>query len=566
MGSGSGFRGGAKGGNVPADLQDKIDQLDDLLGNSGQTATGVQTSLDQEIADRQSGDISLDTYIDEVSIIAAAAEAETQFNSDAIESIDESLPGRFASIGDGLNSLDTRLSIEESNTIESDTSLDTYIDEVSLLLHQRTGAGGALEQYIDDEISNARVELDSIDSSLQTRLSIEEVSSASADTSLEVRLSNEEVKREEDDTSLETRLSNEESTRESKDDSLEQLIGDVSTGLSSDLATEIADRISGDQSVYTAAESYIDHEISEALAQTGDLADDLSLIEDIINTGNIGPILEKVADVSDAESLAEQSIVSLETRLSNEESTSASLDDSLETRISTEESASLSGDTSLDARITAEIATLATEVYVDQQDNSLIAIYDSHVTSLEAEVGSLNGANTTYVDQQDSSLDTKIGDLDSDLRAAISAVDNAPEQIVNDISAALSAEIQTTNTEITSIDTLLGNVPSTNYIDTKATSLETRISDKVSVETSVRSSQVTSMNTRFTSVDTRLTSADTRLTSVDTRFDVEIDAINENIDNLIAQEASERNDEDLELKIAIESLETYVNSLHGGGN
>ena len=133
----------------------------------------------------------------------------------------------------GITSIETRVSAEEVARADGDTSLETRLSTEEVA--RSTNDSVETSNRIAGDAS-----LEAVDGSLETRLSTEEVARADGDTSLETRLSTEEVTRSTDD-------SVEASNRIAGDASLEVVDGSLETRLSE----EESNRIAGDASLET---------------------------------------------------------------------------------------------------------------------------------------------------------------------------------------------------------------------------------------------------------------------------------------------------------------------------
>jgi hypothetical protein len=191
------------------------------------------------------------------------------------------------------------------------------------------------------------------------------------------------------DTSLNNRLSTEEITRSTND------------------STEASLRVSGDASVTTrfsgeisSAKDSIDVRVSNEVSDR--IAGDTSLTTRV----STEEVARENADSTEA-SLRTSADASLTSRLSTEESVGASADASLTTRISTEESKSSSADTSLTTRLSTEEAarTSADEslnVRVSAEESATLSIdermynFTTNTLLIITPTEAVNGSTTTF--------------------------------------------------------------------------------------------------------------------------------------------------------------------------
>lgn len=218
-----------------AQVQGLQTALDSLSGSVGGDLDSIELRLSQEESARAAADTSI-----EGAISTAVANLV-----DGAPAILDTLNELAAALNDDENFAATvagNIAAEQSARIAGDASLDS---KVSTETSARVSADTSIDARLDA--------VDGFDLSLETRLSQEEVARASADTSLEAALSGETSARVSADGSLDVRLSGEESVRASADVSLEGAISaEESARISADGSIDV--RLSGEESVRASAD------------------------------------------------------------------------------------------------------------------------------------------------------------------------------------------------------------------------------------------------------------------------------------------------------------------------
>ena len=288
---------------------------------------------------------------------------------------------KFANVSD-FTSLETRLSQQEDANDADVLSLE--------------GIDSSLESRISSEevalasaITSANARAVAIEGSLESRLSTEEVAREAdvdaeesraliAEASVDAKLSTAKSDRiaavdslqaaaEAAESSLESRISGEEDAKDAADLSLSNRISveeasriDGDTSLVQDLVVANQARVSKDASLETAISieeariSAILHASTTDKDSFAEIVTHINAIDLAHDTQTSTEIASLAADIVSMESSLEGIDDSLELRLSNEEDAMASGDASLTTRLATEEGAMASGDASLTTRLTSE--------------------------------------------------------------------------------------------------------------------------------------------------------------------------------------------------------------------
>lgn len=252
--------------------------------------------------------------------------------------------------------------------------------------------------------------------SVETRLSAQEVNRAAAHASLEGI-----------DSSLETRISSEESAMLSAVSSIETLAQGEESSLETRLSNEEVNRAAD-----------VDAEESRALVAEGS-------IESRVSTEEV----DREAAVDSLEARASGVEDSLELRLSSEESAEASAEASLDTRISAEESARLAEDTSVATAIASAAtargaADTSLETRLSNEENRVDAILNASTADKDSFVEIVSFINAIDV-AHDAQTSTEISSIDSSIasaEAARIADDSSLEtRLSNEEDAEASAEL-----------------------------------------------------------------------------------------------------------------------------
>jgi hypothetical protein len=218
-------------------------------------------------------------------------------------SVDFSIMSDFADIiGTTTASIDSAIDAANSDRVYVDTSLREFIISADASLNTKLIDEQGARMSADASLMNA-------DTSLESRLGLEESTRASVDTSLESRLGDEEVARANAitaeqstrvsvDTSLETRLSNEEVARASVDTHLEDVDSKLTTliaGESIDFST-LTNIVGAYQSMDT---NVIDHVNTLGSKLNGTL----SILRELL-PGNVSELGEDIGTFGATESTA----------------------------------------------------------------------------------------------------------------------------------------------------------------------------------------------------------------------------------------------------------------------
>ena len=310
--------------------------------------------------------------------------------------------------------------------------------------------------------------------SLETRLSVQESSQAVAEASM-VAI----------DSSLQTRISTEEVARSSSVDSAETRAeaaeGVISGNLSSELVARAAD---------------VSAEASRAASA-----------EVVLSTNLSSGIVAREADVSAEKARAELAEGSLQTRLAAEESNELSAEGSLNTREGAEESARLAGDNSLAAAISSE-ASLARagegslETRLSSEEDRVDAILNASTADKDTFVETVSFINAIDV-AHDAQTSTEISSIDS----AIASAETARISGDSSLQTRLSSEESTEASAEASLNTRMAGEESIEL------SAEGSLDARMSAEESLRLAEDGSLETSLSGAGSARAAGDSSLTT-----------------------------------------------------
>ncbi len=310
--------------------------------------------------------------------------------------------------------------------------------------------------------------------SLETRLSTQEVGQAAAESSLATI-----------DASLQTRISTEESASTSAVDSAqvraEAAEGVISGNLSSELVNRAAD---------------VSAEASRA-----------SSAEVVLSTNLSSELVAREADVSAEKSRAEAAEGSLQTRLAAEESNELSAETSLNLRASTEESTRLAADNSVAVTISAEASTARSaetslESRLSSEEDRVDAILNASSADKNTFVETVSFINAIDV-AHDAQTSTQISSVDS----AIASAESSRIASDSSLQTRLSTEESTEASAEVSLNTRM-TAEASNELSAEG-SLDVRSSS----EESLRLAEDTSIETILDSAGSSRVSGDSSLTT-----------------------------------------------------
>ena len=310
--------------------------------------------------------------------------------------------------------------------------------------------------------------------SLETRLSVQESSQAVAEASM-VAI----------DSSLQTRISTEEVARSSSIDSAETRAEAAEAVISGNLSSELVARAAD-----------VSAEASRAASA-----------EVVLSTNLSSGIVAREADVSAEKARAELAEGSLQTRLAAEESNELSAEGSLNTREGAEESARLAGDDSLAAAISSE-ASLARaeegslETRLSSEEDRVDAILNASTADKDTFVETVSFINAIDV-AHDSQTSTEISSIDS----AIASAEAARISGDSSLQTRLSSEESTEASAEASLNTRMAGEESIEL------SAEGSLDARMSAEESLRLAEDGSLETSLSGAGSARASGDSSLES-----------------------------------------------------
>ena len=367
--------------------------------------------------------------------------------------------------------------------------------------------------------------------SLETRLSVQESSQAIAEASM-VAI----------DSSLQSRISTEEIARSSSIDSEETRAVLAEEAISGNLSSELVDRAAD-----------VSAEASRA-----------SSAEVVLSTNLSSGIVAREADVSVEKARAEAAEGSLQTRLAAEESNELSAETSLNLRASTEESTRLAADNSVAVTISAEASTARSaetslESRLSSEEDRVDAILAASTADKNTFVETVSFINAIDV-AHDAQTSTQISSVDS----AIASAESSRIASDSSLQTRLSSEESTEASAEASLNTRM-TAEASNEL-----SAEGSLDARSSAEESLRLAEDTSLETRLaaeesnelsaeTSLDTRVSSEASAQVladgSLQTRFSGELSVERSKLDDILDSAAADK-DTFVEIVSFITSVDT----------
>ena len=310
--------------------------------------------------------------------------------------------------------------------------------------------------------------------SLETRLSAQEVDQAAAESSLATI-----------DASLQTRISTEESASTSAVDSAEVRAAAAEGVISGNLSSELINRAAD-----------VSAEASRAASA-----------EVILSTNLSSGIAAREADVSVEKARAGAAEGSLQTRLAAEESNELSAETSLDTRASTEESTRLAADNSIAVTVSAEASTARSaetslQTRLSSEEDRVDAILNASSADKDDFVEIVSFINAIDV-AHDAQTSTQISSIDSAIVSAESSRGSADTSI----QTRLSVEESTETAAEASLNTRMAAEASNEL------SAEGSLDVRSSAEESLRLAEDTSLETSLSGADSSRTAGDSSLTT-----------------------------------------------------
>ena len=310
--------------------------------------------------------------------------------------------------------------------------------------------------------------------SLETRLSVQESSQAIAEASM-VAI----------DSSLQSRISTEEIARSSSIDSEETRAVLAEEAISGNLSSELVDRAAD-----------VSAEASRA-----------SSAEVVLSTNLSSGIVAREADVSVEKARAEAAEGSLQTRLAAEESNELSAETSLNLRASTEESTRLAADNSVAVTISAEASTARSaetslESRLSSEEDRVDAILAASTADKNTFVETVSFINAIDV-AHDAQTSTQISSVDS----AIASAESSRIASDSSLQTRLSSEESTEASAEASLNTRM-TAEASNEL-----SAEGSLDARSSAEESLRLAEDTSLETSLTGFGSSRAAGDSSLTT-----------------------------------------------------
>ena len=485
---------------------------------------GFRVSGDESLAGSISGSIgslstrldNQDSTYDDTAVYGEISTVKTSLN-DKIDGL--SIPSEFNS-----SSLTTRVSSVESTVdgISVPTDITDLTDNNNLL---------SVDSFDTSSLDNRVSLIETVNSSLETAISVEEEERTSSDvsnnTSINQRFGNLSDSTY-NDTSLTTRVSSVESTV----DGISIPSEFDSTSLTSRISTESSSRVDGDTSITTrlvTTETVLVNERTERLS--GDSSVDQrfnNLSSSTYNDTSLNTRVSSIQSTVDGISIpSEFSETSLEDRISVEKvgriagdnsltvriSQLELADPSIDSRLSNEEESRISGDSSIDQRFT----NLSGSIY---NDTSLV----SRVSTLENTVSDISipsEFDSTSLTTRILSVESTVNEISipsefdsSSIELRVSTNENSSESIEQRLSTK-EVVIDNVSTELASL-----SIPS----EFNSSSLTTRIStmevihdldeQSINSEVSTNSSSIASLDSRVVSTENTLSSDISTLNSL----------------------------------------------------
>ena len=408
------------------------------------------SSLVNANGDRVSVDASLETRLsteeDRVDAILAASSADKDSFAEVVSFINaidlshdtqtstefSSQTSSIASMESSLEgidtSLETRLSGEEVQRASDDSSLETRISEEEDAMI--ADAGSLTTRKSTEESTRLAA-----DNSLGGRMGVNEVARAAADTSIESRLSTEEDAMAAADSSLETLLSGDASDRASADTSIETRMSEEESAMLSAVASEEVVRIAADDSL-------------ELLVSAEEVT--RSQMDDYFDTVITSGSNFRISQDS-----------SLESRLSDEESSEVADKGSLETRLSNEEDSMAAGDSSVETRFSNEVSTEKSRIdaildSADADKDTFVELV-SLITVFDGDADDALASYQLVIDSRISAEESNMAAGDASLEAELSSKIVERQSAITSLETKHSGEISTLAASIGSLETREGS-------------------------------------------------------------------------------------------------------------
>ena len=364
-----------------------------------------------------------DSFAEVVSFINAIDLAHDTQTSTEISTLAADIASMEASLEAVDTSLETRLSGEEVQRAADDASLETRISEEEDAMI--ADAASLTTRKSAEESTRLAA-----DNSLGGRIGVEEVARAAGDASLELRLSNEEDAMAAGDLSLETLLSGDAADRALDDSSIETRLSEEESAMLSAVASEQAVRVAADSSL----------ELLVSAEEVARAAADASL----------------TTRVSDEENAMAAADSSLETRLSNEESSEVVDKGSLETRLSNEEDAMAAGDSSVETRFSNEISTEKSRIdaildSADADKDTFVELV-SFITAFDVDADDALASYQLVIDSRISAEESNMAAGDASLEAELSSKIVERQSAITSLETKHSGEISTLAASIDSVE------------------------------------------------------------------------------------------------------------------
>ena len=429
-------------------------------------ASTAEGSLETLISSEESSELSAETSLD------ARMSAQSSNRVAVVDSNNTVLGTAASDRASADSSIELRLSQEElvvDAILNASTSdKDTFSEVVTFLNATDLTSDSSLSTEFSDlgsSLASAGVARADADSSLETRLSVEESVELSAEGSLDDRVSTEASAQASADALLSTRLSSEESARLAADNSIASDAGSAASDRAS-ADTSLQARLVAEESNELSAEVSLDTRVSiEASTQ---VAADASLTtriaaEEVARASAVVSLSDDVStsvDTDENSSMASAD-ASLTLRVSIEESNMVVADASATTRIAAEEAARMAADTSLETRLSNQEDAENTAV------SSLSTLISSEASTMVVEDSTLKSAIDSQVLVVSSDLDAVLDSADADkdtfveiftfLSGVDSTSDDALSTYVANIDSSLAVELSTMNSADASLSTRIGD-------------------------------------------------------------------------------------------------------------
>lgn len=508
----------ASNNQVVADLDSRLDTLEPKVSALEGEMDAVELSIANEVTRAQSAEELLDSRLNTVESKVTTLESEMNAVEGSIFSLEGTVQGNFDLQQSDIDGVRSDLDFASSSISVLESKMDTaQADLISL--------DGRLDA-VEPKVSALELEMDAAQSDInlvQTQLTQEATTRENADSSLQSNIDALDVYAQEVRSDLDALDVYAQETRSD----LDSLVVTASATESS-LTQEIANRITGDSTTLSSANTYTDSAIASEVSSRE--AADLQIQNSIT--------------AEETRALAAEGVLSsgLSEEISNRQAADLALDQKISTEKARIDAILLASDADKDSF--AEIVSLINSV--DTTNDNAFASYvlsnDARSTSIEnnltQEISDRQAADTATLSSAQSYTDSAKLELDQDIADVVADL----AQEVTDRQNAINTEAASRAAADTNLSSLIGLEESARILADQglASQITQEVADRVAGDSSLQSS-ISSEITRATNAEATLTQSITdeiaRATSAE-------EVLQDNIDTLDVYSQEIRSDLD----------------------